>query len=114
MCDQFASRCERKRNPRTASAWFGACTYQADALRVHVRPDDAGAVGTEVGALVQKGRCPSVFFSTRMRTCFGYMNRIDADTVARFSVPWWFRTEFSTRLRRAEHVQLIVNGVVGP
>jgi exo-1,4-beta-D-glucosaminidase len=80
---------------------------------LHVRPDDAGAVGTEVGALVQNGRCPGVFFSSRMRTCFGYVKRIGAETVARFSVPWWFRTEFTTRLRPGEHAQLIINGVVG-
>jgi len=31
---------------------------------MHVMPDDAGAVGTEVGALLQTGHCPDVFFST--------------------------------------------------
>ena len=80
---------------------------------LHVRPDDAGAAGTEVGALVQTGRCPHVFFSTRMRGCFGYMSHIGADTVRRFAVPWWFRTTFTTRLKRSEHAQLIINGVVG-
>ena len=80
---------------------------------LHVRPDDAGAVGSEVGALVQNGRCPNVFFSTRMKTCFGYMGEIGPDTIARFSVPWWFRTEFTTRLPRSGRAQLIINGVVG-
>src|SRR5690242_19492188 len=34
---------------------------------LHVRPDDAGAVGTEVGALVQTGHCPALFFSRNMK-----------------------------------------------
>lgn len=80
---------------------------------LHVRPDDAGAVGTEVGALVQNGRCPNVFFSTRMKTCFGYMGEIGPETIARFSVPWWFRTGFTARLPRSGRAQLIINGVVG-
>jgi exo-1,4-beta-D-glucosaminidase len=80
---------------------------------LQVRPDDAGAVGTAVGALVQNGRCPSVFFSTNMKTCFGYMSQVGADTIPAFSVPWWFRTEFGLPLRRSQHAQLIINGVVG-
>jgi exo-1,4-beta-D-glucosaminidase len=78
-----------------------------------VRPDDAGAVGTEVGALVQNGRCPNVFFSTNMKTCFGYMNQIGPDTIAMFSLPWWFRADFTSHLGSSQHAQLIVNGVVG-
>ena len=61
---------------------------------LHVRPDDAGAVGTEVGALVQTGRCPDVFFSENMKSCFGYMDAVGPDTIPEFSVPWWFRTDF--------------------
>jgi exo-1,4-beta-D-glucosaminidase len=80
---------------------------------LRVRPDDAGAVGTEVGTLVQNGRCPSVFFSTNMRTCFGYMNQLGADTIPMFSVPWWFRTTFGAKLQPGQHAQLIINGVVG-
>jgi len=80
---------------------------------LHVKPDDAGAVGTEVGALVQNGRCPNVFFSTNMRRCFGYMAQIGPDTLRTFSVPWWFRTTFVSRGAGATHTQLIVNGVVG-
>ncbi len=38
-----------------------------------VAPDDAGAPGTEIGALLQNGACPNVFFSENMRSCFGYM-----------------------------------------
>jgi exo-1,4-beta-D-glucosaminidase len=80
---------------------------------LHVRPDGAGAVGTEVGALVQNGRCPNVFFSTNMKACFGYMNKIGPDTIPQFSVPWWFRTTFRLRPARGQHEQLLVNGVVG-
>ena len=78
---------------------------------LHVRPDDAGAVGTEVNALVQTGQCPAVFFSTNMKDCFGYMDNIGADTIPEFSVPWWFRTDFFagvggvqiTALHRPDH-----------
>ena len=50
---------------------------------LHVRPDDAGAVGTEVNALVQTGHCPEVFFSMNMENCFGSMNNIGPDTISR-------------------------------
>jgi exo-1,4-beta-D-glucosaminidase len=80
---------------------------------LHVHPDDAGAVGTEVGALVQAGRCPDVFFSSNMKTCFGYMSQVGRDTIQRFAVPWWFRTTLRARLGRSQQAQLIINGVVG-
>ncbi len=80
---------------------------------LHVRPDDAGAVGTEVGALVQTGRCPNVFFSTNMKDCFGYMNQIGPDTIPEFSAPWWFRTDFLADPNSSRYTDLIVNGVVG-
>ncbi|HEX3977934.1 MAG TPA: hypothetical protein VHW96_16820 [Solirubrobacteraceae bacterium] len=76
-----------------------------------VAPDDGGAPGTEVEALVQNGRCSNVFFSTNLKRCFGYMKSVGADTVPRFAVPWWFRTTFSAP--PAGHVSLVVNGVVG-
>ena len=76
-----------------------------------VAPDDGGAPGTEVEALVQNGRCPNVFFSTNLKRCFGYMKSVGADTVPRFAVPWWFRTTF--RGHPAAHTSLVVNGVVG-
>jgi exo-1,4-beta-D-glucosaminidase len=78
-----------------------------------VEPDDAGAVGTEIGALLQNGSCPEVFFSENMKSCFGYMSAIGADTVPQFAVPWWFRTNFEADLQAGEHAQLIVNGIVG-
>jgi len=78
-----------------------------------VTPDDAGAPGTEVAALVQNNACPNVFFSTNMKTCFGYMSKIGADTIAQFSVPWWFRTDFTPNLTAGQNAKLIVNGVVG-
>jgi exo-1,4-beta-D-glucosaminidase len=76
-----------------------------------VTPDDGGAPGTEVNALVQNGRCPRVFFSTNLKRCFGYMKSIGADTIPRFAVPWWFRTTFSGV--GGAHASLVVNGVVG-
>ena len=80
---------------------------------LHVRPDDAGAVGTEVNALVQTGHCPNVFFSTNMKTCFGYMDSIGANTIPEFSVPWWFRTDFVANPGSSRYSDLIINGVVG-
>ena len=89
-----------------------------DGLVAARRPDDAGAVGTEVGALVQTGHCPDVFFSTNMKTCFGYMDTVGADTIPEFSVPWWFRTDFFAQASGSgragsQSTDLIVNGVVG-
>ncbi len=78
-----------------------------------VRPDDAGAVGTEINALLQNGACPDVFFSENIKSCFGYMEAIGPDTIPEFAVPWWFRTNFEADLQSGEHAQLIVNGVVG-
>ncbi|MFL5830385.1 MAG: glycosyl hydrolase 2 galactose-binding domain-containing protein [Solirubrobacteraceae bacterium] len=78
-----------------------------------VRADDAGAVGTELNALVQNNRCPNVFFSMNMKNCFGYMSQIGPDTIKQFSVPWWFRTTFRLNRRAGQRQQLIVNGVVG-
>ena len=85
---------------------------------LHVHPDDAGAVGTEVGALVQTGHCPDVFFSTNMKACFGYMSQIGPETIRRFAVPWWFRTDFFAQANGSgragsQSTDLIVNGVVG-
>ena len=77
-----------------------------------MRPDDAGAPGTEVGALVQTGHCPNVFFSTNMKQCFGYLSEID-DPVPQFNVPWWFRTDFAANPGHGDNTDLIVNGVVG-
>src|ERR1700742_2301188 len=94
-----------------------------------VANDDAGAPGTEIEALAENGRCPgdpslqpvnqstdsthSVFYSTNMRSCYGYMNSVGADTVAEFAVPWWWRTDFTTNLRPGQAAKLIINGVIG-
>ncbi|HLI60613.1 MAG TPA: beta galactosidase jelly roll domain-containing protein [Solirubrobacteraceae bacterium] len=86
---------------------FGARSW------LHVRPDGAGAVGTELNALLQNGRCPHVFYGTNMKRCFGYMDAIGRDTIPEFAVPWWFRTTFRAPHRRGQRVELIVNGVVG-
>ncbi len=85
-----------------------------DATRwLSVRPDDAGAPGTELTALLQNGECPDVFFGEHLRECFGYMSRIGPVTVARFAVPWWWRTDFDVGARAPAHASLIVSGVVG-
>jgi exo-1,4-beta-D-glucosaminidase len=94
-----------------------------------VSNDDAGAPGTEIEALAQNGKCPgntalqpvnqgtsspnSVFFSANLQSCYGFMNKIGADTVAQFSVPWWWRTDFTPNLQTGQVATLIVNGVVG-
>jgi exo-1,4-beta-D-glucosaminidase len=78
-----------------------------------VRPDDAGGVGTELGALVQNGGCGDVFFAEHLKQCFGYMSTVGPDTIPQFSVPWWFRTDFSSHLQPGQSAQVIVNGVVG-
>ena len=78
-----------------------------------VKPDDAGAVGTEIGALLQNGVCPDVFFSEEMKSCLGSMHEIGRDTIPEFAVPWWFRTNFEADLGAGQHAQLIVNGIVG-
>src|SRR6516225_5967291 len=91
--------------------------------------DDAGAPGTEIEALAQNGQCPgdtalqpvnqstsspnSVFFSNNMRSCYGFMSSIGADTVAEFDVPWWWRTDFTPNLATGQVATLIVNGVIG-
>ncbi len=94
-----------------------------------VANDDAGAPGTEIEALAQNGRCPghpslqpvnqsddsphSVFYSTNLRSCYGYMDTLGPDTVAAFSVPWWWRTDFTPDLAPGQAATLIVNGVIG-
>jgi len=80
---------------------------------LHVRPDAAGAAGTEVNALVQTGHCSNVFYSTNLRACFGYMSQLGKDTIPQFAVPWWFRTTFAAPHRAAQRIDLIINGVVG-
>jgi exo-1,4-beta-D-glucosaminidase len=94
-----------------------------------VRNDDAGAPGTEIEALAQNGRCPgdtalepvnqgtsspnSVFFSNNLQLCYGSMNKIGPVSVKQFSVPWWWRTDFTPNLAAGQTATLIVNGVVG-
>ncbi len=94
-----------------------------------VTNDDAGAPGTEIEALAQNGKCPgdtalqpvnqgtsgasSVFFSANMKSCYGFMSATGADTVKEFSVPWWWRTDFTPNLQAGQVATLIVNGVVG-
>src|SRR5215510_466234 len=90
---------------------------------------DAGAPGTEIEALARNGKCPgntalqpvnqgtsgpnSVFFSNNLQLCYGFMSRIGPDTVSQFSVPWWWRTDFTPSLQAGQVATLVVNGVVG-
>jgi exo-1,4-beta-D-glucosaminidase len=94
-----------------------------------VSNDDAGAPGTEIEALVQNGKCPgdtaiqpvnqnpdgpgSIYFADNLKTCYGFMKTLGADTVAAFKVPWWWRTDFTPHLRPGQSATLIVNGVIG-
>jgi exo-1,4-beta-D-glucosaminidase len=78
-----------------------------------VTPDDAGAPGTEVEALLQNGACPNVFVGENMKNCFGQMTTVGAETIAQFKNPWWFRTDFPANLTSGQAASLIVNGVVG-
>ena len=104
---QVQSTAQATQSPAAISTpGFGTASW------LHVRPDDAGAPGTEVGALVQTGRCPNVFFSTNMKACFGYLSEID-DPVPQFDVPWWFRTDFPANPGHGDNTDLIINGVVG-
>src|SRR5215475_15535210 len=80
---------------------------------LQVKPDDAGAPGTEIEAMVQNGRCPNVFFSDNLRSCFGFTTSSRAVTIPPFNVPWWFRTDFSSSIQPGQHATLIVNGIVG-
>src|SRR5581483_1694876 len=77
-----------------------------------VANDGGGAPGTEISALLQNGTCPNVYYSTNMKSCFGQMTKVGADTIAQFSVPWWYRTDFSAP-SSGQDAKLIVNGVVG-
>jgi len=76
-----------------------------------VANDGGGAPGTEISALLQNGTCPNVYFSTTMQTCFGQMTSVGADTIAQFSVPWWYRTDFARPT--GSDVKLVLNGVIG-
>ncbi|HEY7199221.1 MAG TPA: beta-mannosidase, partial [Candidatus Dormibacteraeota bacterium] len=94
-----------------------------------VAPDDAGAPGTEMEAMLQNGVCPrdpsfrvhggpalddhSVLFSDNMQRCFGLMDTIGPDTIPEFSVPWWFRADFAADPRPGQAASIVVNGIVG-
>jgi len=83
-----------------------------------VKPDDAGAPGTEIEALLQNGACPDVFYSDNMLKCFGFVLPVPQGGVPtlpapRFDVPWWFRTDFKVFLGQGQDATVVVNGVVG-
>ncbi|MEV6603106.1 hypothetical protein [Kutzneria sp. NPDC051319] len=78
-----------------------------------VTPDDAGAPGTEITALLQNGKCPNVFYADNMKTCFGVQKKTGPETVPQFMVPWWYRTDFAPDLQSGQTASLVVNGIVG-
>ena len=94
-----------------------------------VTNDDGGAPGTEIEALLQNGQCPddaalqpvnqstggssSVFFSNNIQLCYGAESKIGPVSDKLFSVPWWWRTDFTPGLQAGQVANLIVNGVVG-
>ncbi|MFC0440055.1 beta-mannosidase [Kutzneria buriramensis] len=79
-----------------------------------VQPDDGGAPGTEITALLQNNKCPNVFMADNMKTCFGTQKKNSGPvTTAQFAKPWWFRTDFTTSLAAGQTASLVVNGVVG-
>ncbi|MHB8533106.1 MAG: glycosyl hydrolase 2 galactose-binding domain-containing protein, partial [Solirubrobacteraceae bacterium] len=80
---------------------------------LHDEPDEGGGPGTEIAALLQNGACPEVFRAMNMASCFGYMSKVGPDTIAAFSVPWWFRTTFNVPARAERFQSVIVNGVIG-
>ena len=76
-----------------------------------VANDGGGAPGTEINALLQNGSCPNVYYSNNMQQCFGQMTSVGADTIAQFSVPWWYRTDFAQPT--GSDTKLVLNGVIG-
>ncbi|UOX92472.1 beta-mannosidase [Amycolatopsis sp. FBCC-B4732] len=78
-----------------------------------VKPDDAGAPGTEITALVQNGKCPNVFYSDNMRKCFGYVDKLGPVVTKPFSDPWWYRTDFAPGFKAGQHAKLTIPGIVG-
>src|ERR1700760_4451591 len=98
----------------SATATQGGAAISTPGFDTHkwlsVRPDDAGAPGTEVNALLQNGACPNVFYSDNMKKCFGQMTEVGAETIPRFEDPWWYRTTFTEHLTSAQTASLVVNG----
>ncbi|WP_020658335.1 glycosyl hydrolase 2 galactose-binding domain-containing protein [Amycolatopsis benzoatilytica] len=78
-----------------------------------VKPDDAGAPGTEINALVQNSKCANVYYSDNMRKCFGYVTQLGPVATKPFSDPWWFRTDFDPGFRQGKNAKLTIPGIVG-
>src|SRR5437879_7515130 len=101
----------------SATATQGGATISAPDFDtkgwLSVKPDDAGAPGTEINALLQNGACPNVFYANNMQKCFGYESGVGKETVPQFMNPWWFRTNFAPNLRPGQDASLIINGIVG-
>lgn len=78
-----------------------------------VKPDDAGAPGTEINALVQNGKCPDVFYSDNLRKCFGSVSKLGPVVTKPFSDPWWYRTDFDPSFTAGKAAKLTIPGIVG-
>jgi hypothetical protein len=78
-----------------------------------VKPDDAGAPGTEINALVQNGKCPDVFYSDNLRKCFGSVDKLGPVVTKPFSDPWWYRTDFDPSFTAGKAAKLTIPGIVG-
>jgi exo-1,4-beta-D-glucosaminidase len=48
-----------------------------------------------------------------MQNCYGQLTKVGPDRIKQFSVPWWWRTDFTANLQAGQDAKLIVNGVVG-
>ncbi len=80
---------------------------------LHVTPDDAGAPGTEIEALLQSGACPNVFYSTNMRKCFGYEPASAGHVFPSSPCRGGSEPTSRSRGRVVPRSSLIVHGVVG-
>ena len=74
--------------------------------------DGGGAPGTEINALLSNGSCPNVYVSANMKSCFGQLTRVGPETIAQFTAPWWYRTDFPAP-PAGRSARLILNGVIG-
>src|SRR5256886_14505181 len=73
-----------------------------------VAPDDSGAPGTEIAALLQNGKCPNVFFATNMKSCFGTGSNGPGEA-AQVAGPRWVRTPFPANLTARQAASRIGN-----
>src|SRR2546423_14656844 len=71
-----------------------------------VAPDDSGAPGTEIAALLQNGKGPNVFFATNMKSCFG-TGSTRAGNAGPLAVPRGFPAAFAPNPSPCPHPNAI-------